>query len=417
MRILLCHKFFNIIGGDAVYFHETGRILREHGHEVAYFAVNNTRIAYDTRYPYPTKNVFFGKDVDYSEGSLTKRILNFPKLIYSKENKEALAKVIEEFKPDIVNFFAVYVTLTPSVLEASAEAGIPTVLTTQDYKLICPNYKLFHHGHLCEDCKGGKFYSAVLNNCCHESRVFSLASAIEAYAHEQKNIYRKNIDRLIFSSGFMANKTQEFWGEKMIDYSILRNPFNPLKYSVSNEQDDYIIYYGRLVDEKGVQILLQAMKNVPGVKLLIVGEGPYRSTLEKQAADLQLQNAKFLGAKWGEDLFKLVRRARFVVVPSIWHENFPFVICEAFSNGKAVLGSDRGGIPELLNNGEYGFVYPGLNYNELAEKIRYMYYHKDKTNEMGLKARKYAEETMGDELFYKNLMLIYKSVIEKKKKA
>lgn len=412
MRILLAHKFFRIIGGDAVFFHETGRILRERGHEVAYFSTMNEHEAYDKNYSYPDENLFFGKAVNYTNSGIVSKIFKLPSLIHSNENKRLMKEAIRKFKPDLIHCFAIFTTLTPSIMEAAREEGIPVLLLQQDYKMICPNYKLFHHGHLCEDCKGGKFYNAILNKCCQDSTAFSVASAIESYVQQWKNMVRKNVDLLIFSSRFMADKTTEFWKEKMLPFEILHNPFNSPSFSVSTITNNYFVFTGRLVPEKGVDILLQAMNQVKtSAKLLIVGDGIMKDELQMQTEKLGLTNIEFAGAKWGDELKKIVSESRFVVVPSIWHENFPFVVCEAFAQGKAVIGSNRGGIPELICDGEYGFTYEGDDSTVLAKHIDFLWNNLEKAKEMGAAAKKFADEKFNEDVFYTELMKIYSGAL------
>ncbi|MBL0339643.1 MAG: glycosyltransferase [Bacteroidetes bacterium] len=264
---------------------------------------------------------------------------------------------MEDFKPDLVHVFAIYVTITPSILDACREEHVPVVMSCNDYKHICPNYRLFHHGKICEDCKGGKFYKAVVNNCCKHSIGVSVVSALESYFHDFKNIWKKNIHTFLFESQFMMNKTEEFWGKGAANLEFLGKPFNATQFRVSTNTSGYILFLGRLSDEKGVDILLKAMKEVPDAKLKIAGSGTHRVFLEQFARTEKITNIEFLGSVHGEDLETLFNNCSFVVVPSLWHENFPYVMMESFARGKAVLGSDKGGIPEYIIPGETGYIF------------------------------------------------------------
>jgi glycosyltransferase involved in cell wall biosynthesis len=409
MKILLVHKFWRKVGGAEVYFQDTARILRNHGHHVKIFTTDynaeGSNDVYET-----TGDVVFGEAADYLKGNIFQRALNIPEIIYSVKNKLLFKKLLLEFKPDVVHVFAIYVTITPSILDACTEAGIPVVMSCNDYKHICPNYRLFHHGKICEDCKGGKFYKAVVNNCCKHSLAVSTISALESYSHERRNIYRKNIHTFLFESRFMMEKTKEFWNKEEVRMKLLGKPFDATAYEAHSGYENYILYAGRLSDEKGVDMLIKAMKSVPEANLKIAGEGPFRKTLEKEARGLH--NVEFLGNVEGETMKDLFRNSRFVVIPSLWYENFPYILTESFALGKAVIGSDKGGIPEYIIPDETGYVYPSDDFNALSDLIRKMWNNPEKTVGMGLKAKEYADRNFNDSVFYKRLTDIYQNVLE-----
>ncbi len=404
MKIVLAHNYFNPIGGAEVFYHEVGRVLEKNGHEVAYFSPDDENI--DS----PWKK-YFPRTVDYKNSGVIQGIVNIKDMIYSNEVKENFKKLLKDFKPDLVHVFAIYVRLTPSVLDACSELHIPVIMSCNDYKHICPNYKLFQHGHLCEECKGGKFYNAVLNKCSKNSFKYSVASAVEAYAHSYTDVYRKNIHTFLFASEFMATKTEEFWGKETFHWDILKNPFESKKYPLVKEYNDYILYFGRLIDEKGVDVLIRAMKLVPNAKLRIIGNGPDEEMLIGLAQNLQLENVEFLGPKWGDELDEILKLARFVVIPSIWHENFPYVILQSFAYGKAVVGTDRGGIPELVIDNKFGLVYPADNFEVLAEKISYLWNNPDLAVSMGVSAKEYMDKNFNDEKFYATILRIYEKIL------
>lgn len=409
MRVLLAHKFFNVTGGAEVFFHLVGDALKENGHEVAKFSTDNENAVPTEK----TKNDFFGHFYDYNASGTFSKISALSGVIYSKKNKKKFRKVLEEFKPDIVHVFAIFSTISPSILDACAEAKVKVVMSCNDYKHICPNYKLYHHGKICLECQNGKFYNAIKNKCCKDSLSFSIASALEAYVHKVLSPVRGNVDKFLFSSVFMAKMTQKFWSDETLDYGILQNPFDSEQYKPSFIYGDYILYFGRLVEEKGVDILIKAMKNVPHIKLFIVGNGDKEEELKKLKEELKLENVTFLGPKYDKELDPYLKDARFTVVPSLWHENFPYVINQSFAYAKAVVGSDKGGIPELIQNGEFGLVYPAEDVEKLSVSLKEMYDTPDLAKDMGMKAKKWSDKNFSYKIFYKNLMNIYSGVLEK----
>ena len=412
MKVLLVHKFWRKVGGAEVYFQDVARILRDHGHEVKIYSTDFD--AEGSRDVFPRdENVVFGETVEYLKGSLIQRVKNIPEVIYSRKNKADFKQLLRKFQPDIVHVFAIYITITPSILDACREEGIPVVMSCNDYKHICPNYRLFHHGRVCEDCKGGKYYKAIINNCCKHSMAVSIISAVESYTHDAMNIYKKNVSTFLFESRFMLNKTAEFWGEGSAQLEFLGKPFNATHFRALDGDDGYILFIGRLSDEKGVDILINAMAANPGIPLKIAGSGNYRPQLEALTASLGLKNVEFLGPKYGEELESLFSNCRFVVVPSIWHENFPYVMMEAFARGKAVIGSDKGGIPEYITEGETGFVFPSHDSKTLAFLIKRLFDNPQQARDMGLKAKALADSQFTDDIFYQRLSTVYEKVAGK----
>ena len=404
MRVLLAHNRHSVQGGAEVFFHEIARLLVKNGHSVEKFccAESDLDATYAKQFP---------RVPHYANGGVLEKAARIPSVIYNHAARDGFAKVIAAFRPDIVHGFAIYGRLTPSILDAAREAGVPTVLSCNDYKHICPNYKLFHHGSVCEDCKGGKFYSAIMNRCCHDSLAVSTVSALEAYAHEAMDIWRKNIDRFLFASRFMASKTHEFWGEERVATDILQNPFEASEHYVEPYAGDTILYFGRLIEEKGVKVLLDAARLCPEVPVVIVGDGPDRSMVEAAAAEIP--NVRFAGPAWGESLRRYLRTARAVVVPSLWHENFPYVILQAFAAGLPVIGARRGGISELVDAGQHGWLFEPTEVAELVAIIRKVVkLPAEEIESMGSQAQTYVSSTFSDDAIYANLERIYSEVLK-----
>ena len=124
-----------------------------------------------------------------------------------------------------------------------------------------------------------------------------------------------------------------------------------------------------------------------------------------------MTNIEFLGAKWGDELEDILYNAKYVVVPSVWYENFPYVILQSFAAGVPVIGSNRGGIPELLNN-ERGLLFNPEDISSLEMAINTLNEDQILSKNIELNGRKYLIENFNDQKFYKSIMNNYKIVLE-----
>lgn len=403
LKVLLVHKFHRLTGGAEIFYFEVARVLKEKGHKVAFFTT------------YDDDNIVTGDPTytvaapDYSNDGRIKKIVGSSDIFYSGAKKQKMLEAIDEFKPDVIHAFAIHVHLTPSVLEAAKDRNVPVVMSCNDYKHICPNYKLFDGDSVCEACKGERFYNAILKSCCKDSLIFSTASMIESYVHKHKRVYEDLVDKYLFASEFMLNKTKQFWADKKVNYGILKNPFDSSDYQ-PKYSGDYALYFGRIISEKGVDRIIEAAKIID-VPIKIVGDGPDLEALQDLCKRENITNVEFLGAKWGDELKTVLLNAKFVVIPSLWHENFPYVIFQSFASGKPVIGSDRGGIPELIGD-DKGIIFDPNSVPDLADAMSELWLDDEKSSAIGKLARGYIEENFTDEVFYKKIIENYESVIK-----
>jgi glycosyltransferase involved in cell wall biosynthesis len=404
MRVLLVHKFFRRVGGAEVILSETGRLLQEAGHQVAFLSTEHPD-NWESQY-----SKYFVRSHDYEGGGPYERLRALATAMYSLSARRSTTRLIEDFRPDVAHMMAIFSHLSTSVIDACADAHVPVVMQINDYKHICPNYKLYHHGRLCEDCKGGRFYNAVLNRCCHDSLAFSGASMLEAYAETIRGSLRNRVDLFLFPSRFMADKTSEFWGAETFRSWMLHHPFTTPPV-IDVEHGEYVLFFGRLVEEKGAEQVLRAAAFMPEIPVRIVGNGPCESALRKQAADAGLRNVEFLGPVWGEEMDVLLQGARVVVAPSMWYENWPYVIVQAFAAGKPVVGADRGGIPEMLGDGARGILYPADEPAMLAAAVQRIWADTMLWERMGRAGRDFIAAELGGENFMRSLIGAYEEVL------
>ncbi|MBU4216799.1 glycosyltransferase [Candidatus Parcubacteria bacterium] len=359
MKILQINKFFYLKGGSERHFFAVSDLLRQNGHEVVEFSMNDRR-----NRPSVYADFFIG-EINYSKSFLS----NIFKFLYNFDANRKLAKLIKQEKPEVAHLHNIYHQLSPSIIHTLKKHKIPMVLTLHDYKVICPNYQLFNKGEICEKCKGGKYYNCFSGSCIKNSHEKSLLGALEAYLHRDVLQSYEKIDKFIAPSYFIKNKFIEF-GVDGARIEVIENFTEMMSDSSAEATGDYLLYFGRLSKEKGVNVLLDAMHDVDDVKLKIAGDGP-----EKEDFQLAIKNFKlgtrveFVGEKSGDELNNLIRKAKAIVVPSVWYENMPMNILEAVAMGKVIIASRVGGIPEIIEDKENGFLFRMNDTDDLALKI------------------------------------------------
>ena len=405
MKILSVNKFFYLYGGSDRYFFELNELHQRHGNQVIPFAMESPKNL-------PTEyERYFVSGVDYwGNNNYKSRIKAASRVFYSSEAREKVNRLIKNTNPDIAHIHLIYHQISPSILPIIQEAGIPIIQTLHDYKPVCPTYSLVSKNKICERCKGNRFYNAAIQRCNHDSIFYSGINSIEMYLHHSLGWY--DIPNMFITpSEFMRNKLVEFGmpPEKMFH---IPNFVDQTKFTQSNQSDNYFVYIGRLVPIKGLKTLLQAMKKVNGnTQLLLIGEGPQRSELEKMAWDLDLRNVRFLGHLEFKDLTNVISRAKFCVLPSEVYENCPMAVLESMAIGKPVIGSRIGGIPELISDGEDGLLFEAGNSDELAEKIDWMIRNSKMVVKMGGNARKKVVQEYNPQIHYQKVMHLYSKIL------
>lgn len=403
MNILSVNKFYWKKGGSEAVFFTEKELLEQHGHHVIPFSMQHPNNL-DSEY-----NRYFVSEVDYTAGNKWDKLDAAFKIIYSFEAKQKMRHLLSEQKVELAHFHIFQHQISPSVFGPLRDKNIPLVLTLHDLKPICPNYQMYVNGEVCERCRGRKFYHAFLNACTKGSKGKSLINTVEMYFHYLMGYYQ-NVDKYIAVSQFHRQKMLDN-GFKAEQIALLPNSIDPNVFQYSQQDDDYVIYVGRLSREKGVGTLLNAAALCPQVNIKIVGTGPEQEHLKSIAEQHSLSNVEFLGYKSGKELIQLIAGASFSVITSIVYENCPMSILESMSMGKPVIGSEIGGIPELIQAGVDGYCYPSGNTEALAEKIQILWDDKNRRQEMGRMGREKIASDFNPEKHYETLHSIYQSVL------
>lgn len=393
--ILNVSQNYFIQGGSDAYYFMLESLLTEHGHRVVPFAARhpgNLRNQWEDRFP---------RGADFIHPG----ILDLFMFLYSLPARKAIIRLINDIKIDIAHFHIYYGKITASVLTPLKKAGIPLVQTLHEYKLLCPVYTLVRHGRICEDCAGRHFWKAAYYCCNRHSLARSLLSACESYVSRAVGSMDK-IDHFIAVSDFIRTR--------MIDHGLhpdkittIHNFVDTKRFHAGYATGQHFLYFGRLERLKGLYTLLRAAALIPKTPMIVAGTGPEKENLERWVKCTGLKHIRFVGFQTGQALHDLIRNSICTILPSQWYENCPVSVLESFALGTPVIGTDMGGIPELIRHGQDGWIVPSQNVESLATAMQWMEEHHKAAAEMGRSGRKKVETQFRPDLHYRKLLNVY----------
>ena len=306
MNILYINNFFHIVGGVDRYFFDLADLMEKKGHKVAFFStesIKNTNSLW---------RKYFISQIPFSDSSIRSRLKYLVRMFYSRKANRKLKTLITEH-----NLFH---QIPATVLNAVKLRRIPIVQTVGDFHLVAPNYNLFHDGKICEITKPDKYYKALLHRCVKGSFWASATEIMEKYYFKLTGFDKKTIDLFIAPSNFMKKKLAEYGIQEEKITVVPHFVKKHIKGKVTKGDGNYILYFGRLSEEKGINILLKVMKKLPQIRLKITGRGLQEGFLKETVKKEKLKNVEFTGFAAGERLHDIISNCRFTVLPSIWHE-------------------------------------------------------------------------------------------------
>lgn len=409
MKILFLNKNNYIKGGSDTYLFSLIEGLENKGHETIIFSMeheNNFKSKYSR---------YFVKNIDYKDKSLKNKIKNACNLINSKEAYENLCELIEATKPDVAHINLIYHQLTLSVIHALRKYNIPMIFVAHDFKILCPSYKIYHNKKICRQCYNGKFFNCTKNKCHKNSLVNSFIVTLEAYFHKIKKSY-SYVDYIIAPSKFVKNEL-ELGGIESKKILVMNN-FLTLDKLINLDKvvkENYVLYYGRLSYEKGIDSILELAKELPNIEFKIVGKGAEEEKILNYLKQHNIKNVDLMGFKSGIELQWIIAKAKITIQPSMCAETFGLTVIESMSLGTPVIVSDNGALKENIDS-KSGFIYENNDKNQLKQLIEKVYsMTKEEYKEMEKYCIEKAENYSKDE-YLSEILKLYKKVINEKGK-
>ena len=356
-RILHIEKFVRRDrGGASAYMFEVMDRQRRAGNEVEVFGManpDNEPTRYGDRFAPQVQ-------LDPPPPGARAKAQTALRMVWSRPAADALADVVDDFRPDVVHCHNIYHQLTPSILGPVSDRSIPTVMTVHDFKLVCPTYHLIdHQGNDCTECVGGSVLPLLRKRCEAGSLAKSTVLAVEATVHRRRRSYG-SIAAFLCPSRFMV--------DQLIAGGFPSERIRHLPNAVTIPTDGdptgrpapgrHLVFVGRLIHRKGVDLLIDAIAPLHDVTLTVCGDGPERAVLEERARSLG-GRVDFVGHVDHHRICTELVKAAALVLPSRGSENQPLSILEAFANGVPAIASDSAPTRELVEPGTTGLVFPG----------------------------------------------------------
>jgi len=383
MRVLIAHNAYQQRGGEDVVAEAEGELLRAHGHEVLLYTRHNDELAQMGR-------------LQAAAGTL-----------WSRRSAREVRALIAEQRPDVVHVHNSFPLISPSLHAAAHDAGVPVVQTLHNFRLLCPQAMLLREGRVCEDCVGRAPLPGVRHGCYRGSHAQSGVLAGMLLLHRALGTWQTKVARYIALNSFCRDKFIE--GGLPAARIAIKPNFVDLPLPPPQPRRG-LLYVGRLAPEKGIATLAQAALQLPPGSLRVAGTGPELERLQGLPA------VTLLGALNGAQVADEMARAAALVMPSLWYENFPRTLVEAYACGLPVLASRLGALATLVEHERTGLLVAPGDAGAWAQAMRRVLDDGTQLAAMGHAARALYEREYTAEANHRTLLAIYEEAIDERRR-
>jgi glycosyltransferase involved in cell wall biosynthesis len=379
LRVLVVHNAYQLRGGEDSVADSEIELLRAHGHAVETYWRSNDEIA----------------SIGRAQAAI--------QTLWSSKTVKDIEALIIRFKPDVIHAHNTTPLISPSLYWVASRMKVPVVQTLHNFRLLCPQALLLRDNKVCEDCVGKIPWRGVVRACYRGSVLQSGVMAAMTSGHRALGTWQNKVSRYIALNEFAKNKYIQ--GGLPADRISVKPNFVSVAAQPPVSRSGFL-FVGRLSHEKGIQVLMDAMKLVPeGVRLRVVGSGP----LEAQVRGVS--GVELVGPLGSEAVYREMRSAQALILPSICFENFPRTIVEAFACGLPVLASDLGPLKGIVAPERTGLLFEAGDAAALAASLHWAMAHPEDLASMGIAAREEYESKLTPDINYTKLIGIYQDAI------
>ncbi|MDX3225339.1 glycosyltransferase [Streptomyces sp. ME19-01-6] len=392
MHVLVVHNRYSSAqpsGENRVVDEEVG-LLRAAGHRVDVFERRSDDIA---------ARSLFGKAA-------------VPLLVpWNPAVRAELAARLRTERPDVVHVHNVFPLLSPAVLAACADAGVPVVATLHNYTQVCPPGTLHRDGRPCTECVGSAAsLPAVRHGCYRNSRLATVPLAVSLSVNRRR--WWSGVERFFCISA--AQRDILVRSGMPAERLAVKHNFVPDPGARRAGAGEHLLFLGRLAEAKGVPLLMAAWDEIAadggvGVPLVIAGAGPLGPEVTAWAAGRD--DVRYVGLYDPAQCRQAVARSVAVVAPSMSLETFGLVVAEAMAAGVPAVAAGHGAFAELVEEGVTGLLHRPGEAASLASCMRRITAEPDRNREMGQAARRRYEQGFSPAVGLERLVDEYRTAI------
>lgn len=386
MKILYIHNDYYRPSGEEHAAESLVSMLIEKGHEVTWYRRGSSEL----------DKIFLGT-------------MRAPFLsIHNPVAISAVRKIIQEEKPHIIQVQNLYPLISQGVLKVIKQEGVPVIMRCPNYRLFCPTGLFYDSsGNVCEKCTSPGHELWCMRKNCMQNFGKSAGYALRNFVARRTDVFRKYVDGFIVQSDFQLRKFTEL-GIPEDKISVLPGITPEVKSTFYEIKSGSLVsFIGRVSREKGIDDFLSVAAKMPDVRFVVAGAVSNDGTPKHSSG-----NIEWKGFLSGNELDELYKSSAVIVVPSKCYEGFPNVIARAMNHSKPVIATNLGGMPEIIEHGVNGLLYPPGDIDALLSSIRQILSDPDKSILMGIRGKEKAEREYSKEVIYSKLMKIYSQALE-----
>ena len=391
MKILVAHNNYLLPGGEDAVVRSEVAMLKQFGEEVLLYDRNNKEI---------------------ESASISRKIQYIWELGGSPRTYREIRSLIKGFRPDVAHFHNIFFSITPSAYQACKDEGVPVVQSQHNFRLLCSNALFYRDNKVCEDCLGKNLIPGIYHRCYKNSFWASYFLSRMLQRHWQRGTWLNMVDSYVVAAEFTRQKYIQ-GGIPADKIFVKPNFFDQALPESQEKQNDYVLYVGRLSEEKGVDVLINAWRFLEGIPLKIMGQGVQEEQLKGLARGIK--DIDFVGYVSQDEYHHYMSGARVIVLPSLCYESFPRVFVEACAYWIPAVASRLGSLQELVKDGENGLTFDPGNPHDLAQKMRHILNDENEWKRMREKALESYRIKYTPQKNYEMLKDIYNQVILKSK--
>lgn len=394
VKILLVHNFYGSTApsGENTAFVSEASLLRNRGDSIIEFTRHSDELLHQG---------FYGT----VRGALG--------TVWNPVSLRKLKSALREIRPEIVHVHNTFPILSPSVLYATSELNIPTVMTLHNYRIGCSAATALRKDEPCTLCLDKKSVLPALRyGCYRDNRLATLPVSLMIALHSAKNTWKKNVDAFITLTEFQREKMAQFGipeASLFVKPQFLENPSEPLPWQ---QRESKAVFIGRLYAAKGIHILIDSWKKwgKDAAPLEIIGDGPMRNELMIAASkSAAASTISFLGNLSHAETMRRLSTAKLLILPSLCFEGFPMVVQEAYAYGVPIAASNIGSLPYLIPENRTGALFAPGNAESLLGSVQSLFADDRRLRILSTQARREFDSKYTADKNYDVLMSIYAS--------